>query len=102
MALEAGHAPAIGALDGDLAQPRQHLLAGSLLTAPPGRDMRHLQIFVEEAAAQAWQEAEQRPRLEHARARHVGDDHTVLAQHVDQPGDAEMRGGIQLQRVEKI
>ena len=64
--------------------------------------MRHLQIFAEQTPAQARQEAEQRPRLQHARARHVGDDDAVLAQHVDQAGHAELRGGIELERIEEI
>ncbi len=99
---KAGNAAAIGALDRDLVEPRQHFLARGLLAAPPGRDIRHLQIFAEQTPAQAGQEAEQRPRLHHARARHVGDDDAVLAQHVDQAGHAELRGGIELQRIEKI
>ena len=64
--------------------------------------MRHLQILAEQAPAQARQEAEQRPRLQHAGARHVGDDDAVLAQHVDQAGHAEMRGRIELERIEEI
>jgi hypothetical protein len=64
--------------------------------------VRHLQIFAEEAPAQAGQEAEQRPRFHHAGARHIGDDDAVLAQHIDQAGHAELRGGVQLQRIERI
>ena len=64
--------------------------------------MRHLQIFAEQTPAEAGQEAEQRARLQHARARHVGDDDAVLAEHVDQAGHAEMRGGVEFQRIEKI
>ena len=64
--------------------------------------MRHLQILSEETPRQARQEAEQRPRLHHARARHVGDHDAIFAQHVDQPGHAEMRGGIELERIERI
>ena len=64
--------------------------------------MRHAEVFAEETPAQAWQEAQQCPRFPHAGTRHVGDDHAVLADHVDQPGHAEMRGGIELERIEKI
>src|SRR5688572_31972993 len=53
--------------DRELVEPRQHLLAGRLLTAPPGCDVRHHQVFREQAPAQIGQEAEQRPRLHHAR-----------------------------------
>ena len=61
-----------------------------------------LEIFAEQPPAQARQEAEQRPRLQHAGARHVGDHDAVLAQHVDQAGHAELRGGVELQRIEEI
>jgi len=64
--------------------------------------MRHLQIFAEETPAQAGQEAQQRPRLHYARTRHVGDHDAVLAEHIDQAGHAELRGSIQLQRIERI
>ena len=64
--------------------------------------MRHDQILAEQPPAQARQEPEQRPRFQYAGARHVGDDDAVLAQHVDQAGHAEMRGRIELQRIEKI
>jgi hypothetical protein len=99
---KAGNAGGIGAFDGDLVQPRQHFLARRFLAAPPGRDMRHPQILGEEAPAEAREESQQRPRLQHARTRHVGDDDTVLAQHVDQPGHAELRGSVELQRIERI
>ena len=64
--------------------------------------MRHDQILAEQPPAQARQETEQRPRLQYAGARHVGDDDAVLAQHVDQAGHAEMRRRIELQRIEEI
>ena len=102
VARKTGNASAIGALDGELVEPRQHFLARGFLAAPPGRDIRHLQIFAQEAPAEARQEAEQRAGLHHARARHVGDDDAVLAQHVDQAGHAELRGSIELQRIEEI
>ena len=102
VARKAGNAAAIGAFDRDLVEPRQHFLARGLLAAPPGRDMRHLQVFAEQTPAQARQEAQQRARLHHAGARHVGDDDAVLAQHVDQAGHAELRGGVQFERIERI
>ncbi len=77
-------------------------LAGVLLPAPPGRDIRHLQVFAEETPAQAGQEAEQRARFHHAGARHIGDDDAVFPENVDQAGHAELRGRIKLQRIERI
>ena len=97
-----GTAAAIGAFDGEIVEPRQHFLARRFLAAPPGRDVRHLQIFAEQAPAEARQEAQQRPRLQHAGARHVGDHDAVLAQHVDQAGHAEMRGRVEFERIEEI
>ena len=64
--------------------------------------MRHDQGLAEQPPAQARQEPEQRPRLQYAGARHVGDDDAVLAQHVDQAGHAEMRRRIEFQRIEEI
>jgi hypothetical protein len=64
--------------------------------------VRHGQILAEQTPAQARQESQQRPRLQHAGARHVGDDHAALAQHIDQAGHAEMRRGIELQRIEEV
>ena len=64
--------------------------------------MRHLQILAEQAAGERRQEAEQRARFDHARARHVGDDDAALAQHVDQPGDAELRRGVEFERIEQV
>ena len=57
----------------------QHFLARGLLATPPGRDMRHLQIFAEEALRSGWAGNQQRPRLHHAGARHIGDHDAVLA-----------------------
>src|SRR3954471_1089868 len=99
---KAGSGPAVGALDREILQPRQHLLARGFLAAPPGRDMRHDQGLTEQPPAQARQEPEQRSRLQYAGARHVGDDDAVLAQHIDQTGHAEMRGRIEFERIEKI
>ena len=64
--------------------------------------MRHLQIFAEEPPAQAGQETQQRPRLHHAGARHVGDDNAILAEHVDQTGYAELRRCVEFERIEEI
>ena len=64
--------------------------------------MRHLQVLAEQPAGERLQEAEQRARLQHARARHVGDDDAVLTKDVDQSGDTEMRGGVELQRIERV
>ncbi len=97
-----GNAAAIGALDRHPVEPRQHFLAGGFLAAPPGRDVRHLQILAEQAPRQTGQEAEQRARLQHARARHVGDDDAILPDDVDQAGHAKLRGSVKLQRIEKI
>src|SRR6266851_2632458 len=58
--------------------------------------------LADNSPAEAGQEAEQRPRLHHARTRHVGDDDAVLAEHVDQAGHAELRGSVELERIEKI
>ncbi len=102
LAGKARHGAAIGALDREIFEPRQRLLARGFLPAPPGRDVRHHQILAQQAPAQARQEAEQRPRLQHAGARHVGDHHAALAQHVDQAGHAELRGRIEFQRIEEI
>ena len=33
---------------------------------------------------------------------HVGDDDAFLAKYVNHPGSAKMRGGIELERIEKI
>ena len=99
---KAGNAAAIGALDRHLVEPRQHFLARGFLAAPPGRDVRHLQIFAEQTPRQTRQEAEQRARLQHAGARHVGDHDAVLPDHVDQAGHAELRGGVEFERIEEI
>jgi hypothetical protein len=64
--------------------------------------VRHLQVLAEETAAQARQKAEQRPRLHHAGARHVGDHDAILPDDIDQAGHAELRGRIELERIEKI
>ena len=48
--------------------------------------MRHLQLFAEQAAAERRQEAEQRARLQHAGARHVGDDDAALRSTSTRPG----------------
>ena len=102
MAGKARNRTAVGAFDGKIVEPVQHFLARGFLAAPPGRDVRHLEVLAQKALAQAWQEAEQRPRLQHAGTRHVGDHDAVLAQHVDQARHAEMRGGIKFQRIEKV
>jgi hypothetical protein len=64
--------------------------------------MRHLQVFAEEAPAQAGQKAQQRARLQHAGARHVGDDHAILSEDIDQAGHPELRGRVELQWIERI
>ena len=102
MAGKAGNGPAVGALDRKIFEPRQHFLARGFLPAPPCRDVRHDRILTEQPPAQARQKPEQRPRLQYAGARHVGDDDAVLAQHVDQAGHAEMRRRIEFERIEKI
>ena len=66
---------------------------------PPGRDRRQLQRLAEQLAAEARQVAEQRARLEHARAERVGEQHVAAARAVGQAGDAERGIGAQLERV---
>ncbi len=102
MAGKAGNGPAVGAFDRKILEPRQHFLARGLLAAPPCRDVRHDQILAKQPPAQARQKPKQRPRLQYAGARHVGDDDAALAQHVDQAGHAEMRRRIEFERIEKI
>ncbi len=96
------NAAAIGALDRELVEPRQHLFAGGLLAAPPRRDVRHHQVFGEQTSTEIGQEAEQRPRLQHAGAWHVGDHDATLAQHLDEARHAEIGGRVELERIEHV
>ena len=69
------------------------------LAQPPGRDRRQLQRLAEQLAAEARQVAEQRARLEHARAERVGEQHVAAPRAIGQAGDAERGIGAQLERI---
>ena len=64
--------------------------------------MRQHQLLAEQPAAQIGQKTQQRAGLDHARARHVGDHHAVLAQHVDQARHTELRRGVELKRIKRV
>ena len=69
------------------------------LAAPPGGDVRQDQRLSEQRAGDARHEGEQRPDLEHAGAERIDDGDRSLAQRPDQPGRAEPRAGVELERV---
>ena len=72
------------------------------LAAPPGRDVRQDQLLAEDLPRQPRHEAHQRPRLDHAGAEPVGDDDVLAPDSLDQPGHAQRRGGVELERVGEI
>ena len=68
-----------------------HPLAFPILPAPPGCDVRHAQILARQPHRQARHEGGERRRLEHARARRIGDHDIARAHGVDQPRHANPR-----------
>src|SRR5208337_1432378 len=72
------------------------------LTAPPGGDIRHEQVDAKQTARESGQESQQGARLDHAGPRHILDRDPVLPNSLEQTGNADARGRIQLERVAPI
>ena len=83
----------------ELIQVVQHVFALTLLSAPPGRDARNLELLAEEELAQGRQEAQQRVALHEAAAERIGDRDPARARGLQKPGDADHRVGAQLERI---
>ena len=71
----------------------QHALALVGLAAPPGRDVGHDEVFADQPAREARQEAEQGARFDEAGARHVLDRDAAGADRLEQARHADARGG---------
>ena len=69
---------------------------------PPGCHRGQLQFLASELLGQARQKAQERARLEHPRAKRVGDQHIAAPRAFGQAGDAQSRIGAQFNRVAKV
>ena len=99
---KARHRVAEGAADGHVVEIGKDVLALLLLPAPPGRDVRQLQLLAQHAAREAGHEGEQRARFHEARARHIGHRHGAPADRLQHAGHAQLRGGVQLKGVAPV
>ena len=90
---------ALDRLDDEALGPAPGVVERGRLAEPPGRDRRQLQRLAEQLAAELRQEAEQRARLEHARAERIGEQHVAAPRAVGEAGDAERGVGAQLERI---
>ena len=101
--LPAGHRsgtdPAGDRADDQRVEVGEHVPAGLLLATPPGRRALQAQRGAEQMLAESRQERHQRRVLEHARAERVDDRHVAGASDLEQSRDAELRVGLELQRV---
>ena len=90
---------ALDRLDDEALRALPRVLERGRLAQPPGGDRRQLQRLAEQLAAEARQVAEQRARLEHARAERVGEQDVAAPRAIGQAGDAERGIGAQLERI---
>src|SRR6188474_1332633 len=80
----------------------EDVLALALLAAPPSGQARHRELLVEEALAQARQEAQERVALHEPRAERIADRHLAGACGLHEPRHADQRIRAQLERIAKI
>src|SRR3954468_3146872 len=80
----------------------EHVLALVRLAAPPGRDARQHEVLVEEIAAQAGQEAQERIALDETRAERVTDHDFARARRLEEAGYADYRVRAQLQGIAEL
>ena len=92
----------VGGFDDTALDARQHVLQSGRFAAPPTRDGGQLQFLPQQVARQGRHKAQQRVRLQKARARRVGHQHIATAHGLQQAGHAQ--GGVcaQLQRVQPV
>ena len=81
---------------GENARPRR------VVAAPQRLDIGQAQLLAQQAPRQRRQKAHDRARLDEAGAGHVGDRERALADRLEQTGRAELRGGVQLQRIAPV
>ena len=80
----------------------QHVVAFLFLAAPPRCDARHREVFVQEEAREARQEAQESVALDEAAAERVADRHAAGACGLEQARHAEQRVGAQLERIAEL
>ncbi len=80
----------------------EHVVALARLAAPPGRDARDRELLVEEVAAQARQEAQERVALDEARAERVADHDLARARGLQEARHADHRVRAQLERIAEL
>ena len=76
-----------------------HVVQRRLFAAPPSRHRRQQQRLTQHALRHTRQKAQQRSRLQHARAQRIGDHHTSGAYCAQQPRHTQRRIGTQFDRV---
>ncbi len=91
-----------GVLDAALVETGEHARTRPVVAAPERLDIGKAQLLAQQPPRQRRQKAHDRARLDEAGAGHVGDRDRALADRLQQAGRAELRGGVQLQRIAPV
>ena len=83
-------------MDDEIVEMLEHVLALARLAAPPRRDARKREILVEEIAAQARQEAQERVALDETGAKCVADHDLARARGLQESRHADHGVGSKL------
>ena len=91
-----------GVLDAVCVETGENSRPRRVVAAPQRLDIGQAQLLAQQAPRQRRQKAHDRARLDQAGAGHVGDGDRALADRLEQARHAELRGGVQLQRIAPV